>query len=501
LDSPVANGYFYFFVRHEIRRSFNNFSAYRYYGIVRDGITASRRTKFMKKMTGSCLVGLVLVSGCTAENDASDASAPYASRYQARASESTLLQGGTVLTGDGRRLDGADVLISDGKIAVVGADIDADAANVVDAAGMWITPGIIDIHSHHGVYASPGVAAHSDGNEMSTPVTAEVWAEHAVWPQDPGFVTALAGGITTLQILPGSGNLIGGRSVTLKNVPGRNVQEMKFPNAPYGLKMACGENPKRIYGGMGQSPMTRMGNVAGYRTAWIEAADYRDKLKAAESGQGEAPMRDLRLETLAGVLDGEILVHNHCYRADEMSVMLDIAREFGYTIASFQHAVEAYKIADLLAESGICAAVWADWWGFKMESFDGIRENAAIVDRAGACAIIHSDDNYGIQRLTQEAAKTMGAAAAAGIEIAPERAIQWVTRNPAKALGILTDTGTLEVGKMADVVVWSGSPFSVYSKAERVYIDGWLAYDRNDPSANPLTDFSLGTTAVSGGAQ
>jgi imidazolonepropionase-like amidohydrolase len=453
--------------------------------------------------TISLLVATILViCGCEAgDGDASDKDRAYASRYQPLPSEPTLLQGATVLTGTGERIENADVVMQDGKISAVGSGIDSAGMLVVDASDMWVTPGIIDVHSHLGVYASPSVAAHSDGNEMTEPVTAQVWAEHAVWPQDPGFVAALAGGITSLQILPGSGNLIGGRSVTLKNVPGRNVMSMKFPGAPYGLKMACGENPKRFYGGQGRSPMTRMGNVANYRSAWIEAADYRDKLEAAEKGQGEAPMRDLKLETLAGVLDGDILIHNHCYRADEMAVMLEIAKEFDYRISAFHHGVEAYKIADLLAENDVCAAVWADWWGFKMEAFDSIRENAALVDLAGACAIIHSDDSQGIQRLNQETAKVMGAAARVDIDIPPEHAIQWITRNAAKALGITDQTGTLEVGKMADVVVWGGDPFSVYTKVERVYIDGALAYNRADPSLNPVTDFSLGTAAVSGGAQ
>ena len=446
-----------------------------------------------------CLIAVVVLTAC--DSKSGEVEGPFASRYEPLASHATLLKGATVLTATGERLDDSDVLLRDGKIAALGSNIDAGGATVIDASDMWITPGVIDVHSHLGVYATPHVPAHSDGNEMSTPVTAEVWAEHAVWPQDPGFVTAMAGGITTLQILPGSGNLIGGRGVTLKNVPGRNVMEMKFPGAPYGLKMACGENPKRYYGGMGQSPMTRMGNVAGYRTAWIEAADYRDKMAAAEKGKGEAPMRDLRLETLAGVLDGEILVHNHCYRADEMSVMLDIAKEFGYRISSFHHAIEAYKVADLLAANDTCASMWADWWGFKMEAFDTIRENAALVDRAGACAIIHSDDAYETQRLNQEVAKVMGAAARVDINIAPERAIRWITSNPAKALGILEHTGTLEVGKMADVVVWNGSPFSVYTKVDRVFIDGALTYDRNDPSVNPVTDFSLGMKVSAGGAE
>jgi len=441
-----------------------------------------------------------LATGCS-QGDGDNGPAPYASRYEALPSSPTLLTGATILTGTGERLNNADILLIDGKIARIGTDLSADGAEVIDATDKWITPGVIDVHSHLGVYPSPGTRSHSDGNEATAPVTAEVWAEHSVWPHDPGFVTALAGGVTSLQLLPGSANLIGGRSVTIKNVPGRNVMDMKFPGAPYGLKMACGENPKRVYGGRGIAPSTRMGNVAGYRTAWIQAADYRDKMAAAEKGQGEAPMRDLKLETLVGVLNGEILVHNHCYRGDEMSVMLDIAKEFGYKVTAFHHAVEAYKIADLLAEADTCAAMWADWWGFKMEAFDGIRENAALVDMAGACAIIHSDDKYGIQRLNQETAKVMGAAARVGIDIPAERAIRWITSNAAKSLGIDEMTGTLEVGKMADVVLWDGDPFSVYTKAERVYIDGALAFERGNDAVNPVTDFTLGTASDHGGAK
>ena len=446
------------------------------------------------------LSAFFVLAACEQSTD-NDGTAPYSSRYTALPSEATILQGATVLTGTGERLDNADVVMDGGKIIAVGPGLDAGSMTVVDASGMWITPGVIDAHSHLGVYASPQVDAHSDGNEATAPNTAEVWAEHSVWPQDPGFVAALAGGVTSLQILPGSANLFGGRGVTLKNVPGQSVQEMKFPGAPHGLKMACGENPKRVYGGRGTAPATRMGNVAGYRSAWIAADDYRKKLAAAKKGQGEAPMRDLQLETLAGVLDGEILVHNHCYRADEMAVMLDVAKEFGYKISAFHHGVEAYKVADLLRENDTCAAIWADWYGFKMEAFDGIRENAAILDRAGTCTVMHSDDAIGIQRLNQESAKVIGAAARVGIDISPERAVRWFTSNAAKALGIADVTGSLEPGKMADVTVWSGNPFSVYTKAERVYIDGALIYDRQNPAVNPVTDFSLGTSALHGGAQ
>ncbi len=452
----------------------------------------------MQKIVALAVTAAMVVVGCTSET-AEDAPEPFASTYRALDGDVTLITGAIVLTGTGERIDDGDVLIVDGRIAEIGTGIERDDATVIDATGRWVTPGIIDVHSHLGVYPSPGTESHSDGNEMTAPVTAQVWAEHSVWPHDPGFVTALAGGVTSMQILPGSANLMGGRGVTLKNLPGRSVMDMKFPGAPHGFKMACGENPKRVYGAKGQAPATRMGNVAGYRTAWIEAAEYRDKLAAAADGNGEAPTRDLKLETLAGVLDGEILVHNHCYRGDEMAIMLEIAREFGYSVAAFHHAVEAYKIADLLAEHGACAAVWADWWGFKMEAYDGIRENAALLELAGACAIIHSDSAIGIQQLNQETAKVIGAAARAGIVIAPEVAIQWITKNAATSLGIVEQTGTLEEGKMADVVVWNGDPFSVYTRAEKVFIDGALAYDLSDSSVNPMTDFTLGTSVSTGG--
>jgi len=454
----------------------------------------------VKSISVALATFVLFAAGCAEETE-DKGSVAFESRYEGLAAQTTLITGATILTGTGDRLENADLLLVDGKIAEIGADLSMDDADIVDATGKWVTPGVIDVHSHLGVYASPGTQSHSDGNEVTSPVTAEVWAEHAVWPNDPGFTTALAGGVTAMQILPGSANLIGGRGVTLKNVPGRNVMDMKFPGAPHGLKMACGENPKRVYGGRGQAPATRMGNVAGYRSAWIDAAEYRDKMKAAENGQGEMPKRDLKLETLVGVLEGEIIVHNHCYRADEMSVMLEIAEEFDYKVGTFHHAVEAYKIADLLAEADTCSAVWADWWGFKMEAFDGIRENAAILDQAGACTVIHSDSGIGIQRLNQESAKVMGAAARVGMDIPPESAIRWITANAAKSLGIAEQTGTLEAGKMGDVVVWDGNPFSVYSKAERVYIDGALAFERGNDDVNPVTDFTLGTAAAAGGAQ
>lgn len=423
---------------------------------------------------------------------------PYPSTYQATPSQAVLISGATLLTGTGTRIDNADVLMRDGQIVAVGQGLDAGDATRVDGKGKWVTPGIIDVHSHLGVYPSPGMRANSDGNEATAPVTANVWAEHSVWPQDPGFDAARAGGITTLQILPGSANLVGGRGVTLKNVPATSYQAMKFPDAPWGLKMACGENPKRVYGNK-DGPSTRMGNVAGYRAAFIDAADYIKKHDKAAKEKDTDGKRDLKLDTLAGAIQGDILVHIHCYRADEMTTMLDLAKEFGFHIAAFHHGVEAYKIADRLAAEGVCAALWADWWGFKMEAFDGIQENIALVDRpANSCAIVHSDSEEGIQRLNQEAAKVMAHARKAGITITPEHAIVWLTHNPAKAMGILDKTGTLEAGKMADVVLWNGNPFSVYAQAEQVYVDGARVYDRHDRAHQHTSDFMLGQSNLGG---
>jgi imidazolonepropionase-like amidohydrolase len=441
------------------------------------------------------------------------------------ASPPTLIRGATILTGSGTRLDHADVLIESGRIQAVGPGLSAPAgALVIDASGRWVTPGIVDIHSHLGVYATPAVNAQSDGNEMTNPVTANVWAEHSIWPQDPGFQKALEGGVTTLEILPGSGNLIGGRSVVVKNVHATTYQAMKFPGAPYGLKMACGENPKRVYGSKGQFPSTLMGDVAGYRQAFADAQDYRNQWdkyereraeyekkksaeggKAAKAGGGDKkeltppvpPKRDLKLETLAGVLKGEIRVQMHCYRSDQMATMLDVADEFGFKIAAFHHAVEAYKVADLLAQHGVCAAMWADWWGFKMEAYDGIEENIAIVDvPANSCAMLHSDSADGIQRLNQEAAKAMARGVHAGLRISPEGAIRWLTSNPAKALGLEDRIGTIAPGKNADVVIWNSNPFSVYALADEVFVDGALAFDRAHPAATPPSDFLLGQSAA-----
>ncbi len=427
---------------------------------------------------------------------------PYPSTYKPSASRPTLIRNVTILTAAGPRIENGAVLMRDGKIAAVGRTVDAPTdAIVIDGEGKFVTPGIIDTHSHLGVYAAPGGDALSDGNEATNPATPEVWAEHSVWPQDPQFPRSLAGGVTTLQVLPGSANLFGGRSVVLKVVPSRTVQGMKFPGAKYGLKMACGENPKRVYAQRG--PSTRMGNVAGYRAQWIKAEQYRRKWdKWLADKKGDPPDRDLAMETLADVLRGNILVHNHCYRADEMAQMIDIAHEFGYSIRSFHHGIEAYKIADLLAKEGISASIWADWGSFKVEALDAVRANLALVHQAGVRAIVHSDDASGSQRLNQEGAKGIAAGRAIGINISEDEAIKWNTINPAWALGLDDKIGSLVAGKNADVVLWSGNPFSVYARAEKVWIDGAMLYDRLDPNESWRTDFELGfVPATRGGSR
>jgi imidazolonepropionase-like amidohydrolase len=421
--------------------------------------------------------------------------AQYTSTYRRRPNPPVLIRNATIMTATGQELTGASILFRDGRIVTLGAGVQAPGdAVIVDGTGKYVTPGIIDTHSHLGVYAAPGTQAESDGNEATNPVTAEVWAEHSIWPQDPQIPLAIAGGVTVMQVLPGSANLIGGRSAIVRLVPARTVQEMKFPGAPFGMKMACGENPKRVYQNRG--PSTRMGNMAGYRAAFIAAEQYRDRWdKWLKDRKGDPPGRDLRNETLADVLRGKISVQNHCYRADEMAQMLDLAKEFGFTIRSFHHGIEAYKIADLLAAGGTAASIWSDWGGFKMEAFDQILENAALVTQAGARAIIHTDDPNGIQRMNQDMAKAYYAGLRAGITLTRDQALRWITANAAFALGLDQWTGTLESGKMADVVLWSGDPFSVYSKAEKVWNEGWLVFDRLDPKSQYKTDFNLGQTA------
>ena len=424
---------------------------------------------------------------------------PFPSTYQPAAPEDTLFLDATILDGAGNRHERASLLIRDGHVAAIGSAIDAPGGvRVIDADGRWITPGIVDPHSHLGSGSMPYTPVELsawDVNEIGDPAVPHLYVETTIRTQDPGFAAALSGGVTSLQVLPGSANLFGGYSVVLKNVPARTPQAMKFPKAPPGMKMACGENPKYNYSELGRSPKSRMGIVAGYQKMFDDAMEYRDKLARFRRGQGDEPSHDPKLAAVAAALDGEVRIHFHCYRADDMAIVLDVARHYGLPITAFHHASEAYKIPDLLVKNDVCSVVFANWWGFKMEVFDAIRENAAMLEAYGACVTLHSDSAITGQRLNLEAAKAMAAGQHAGLDITREVAIQWITFNPARILGLEDRIGSLEPGKNADVVLWSDDPFSTYARADLVYIDGALAYDRSDAAMQPVSDFILGQPA------
>jgi imidazolonepropionase-like amidohydrolase len=430
----------------------------------------------------------------------------------------------TIWTATGDPIANGTIVLARGAIAALGPDASTRipaGARVVDGTGKFVTPGLIDAHSHLGVYAAPNAGATDDGNEATAPVTAQARAQYGYWPQDPQIARAIAGGVTAALILPGSANLIGGRGFTVAMRPGRTSDEVAFPGAPSTVKMACGENPKRVYGKKG-GPQTRMGEYAAFRAAFVEARTYlakqqayararelwlKKKARAAEldakvaAGKPKTKVEaapdpvplDLKHETLAGVLRGEVLVQVHCYKASDMREMIAVADDFGFAIRSFHHALEAYKLRDVLVARTIAINTWSDWWGFKLEAFDGIPENAALFTQQGGRATIHSDSAEGIQRLNQDAAKAMAAGNAAGIPISEDQALRWVTANPAWVLGIDDVTGTLAVGKRADVTVWSGSPFSVYSRAELVIAGGDVTFDR---AVGPTpSDFELANSA------
>nr|BDT31816.1 amidohydrolase family protein [Myxococcus sp. MH1] len=452
---------------------------------------------------------LLLASACAtvprAPTPTTPAEAPPGATRVWKQTRAVVVRHATVLPASGPAIEDGAVAWVDGKLTAVGRNAEVTSppgAEEVDGTGLYVTPGIIDAHSHLGVYASPDSFSNSDGNEATAPVTAEVSAEHSFWPQDPGLRRAAAGGVTSLLVLPGSANLIGGRGFPVKLHFGRSAAEVRFPGAKDSLKMACGENPRRVYGaGRNMAPATRMANVAGYRQAFAQARDYMAKrdewTKKKEKSLDEAgpePMRDLKLETLAEVLRGNILVQNHCYRADEMEVMLQVAQEAGYTIRAFHHALEAYKVRDSLAAKGVAVATWADWWGFKLEAWDGIPENAGLLSQAGGKAVIHSDSAYGIQRLNQEAGKAMWRARESGIPIPEDEALRWVTLNAAWVMGVEGVTGSLEPGKMADVVLWKGHPLSVYARAQKVWADGVVTFDAGS-GAVEASDFEVGEMA------
>lgn len=420
---------------------------------------------------------------------ADDPELAYASTYRPLPRNDTLIINARILDGAGGKIDRGWILLRNGVIDSVGSgSTEALAgARLIDASGRWLTPGIIDIHSHNGTYVAPLTAndsEYSDVSEVSSPIAAGAWVEHGINVQDPSFSRALASGVTTLHVMPGSIPIIGGRSVVLKSVPANYVQQMKFPDARQSVKMSCGDNPRSYFGSRGRAPNSRMGAVEMLREILGRGDEGR--------GSGRGLRSDADAQTVAGILAGELPVHIHCYRADDIATMLNVANEFGFKIAAIHHATEAYKVSELFARTGTCAVVWADWWGFKAEAGDAVRANAALVDSAGACVAMHSDSPLMGQRLNVEAAKAMAAGRRAGLSIPPERAIRWITSNPAKVLGLEARIGTIASGRNADLVLWSGDPFSVFAKPDVVFIDGASVFERSDPRRRPSSDFEVG---------
>ena len=396
----------------------------------------------------------------------------------ARAAEPPLLvRGGTVVTVTRGVLSPGDVLIRDGKIAAVAARIEPPAgAQVLDAAGRWVLPGIVDMHSHMGVYPWPSVDANSDGNEMTDPISPWMRAADAIWAEDPQFALARAGGVTTAQVIPGSGNLIGGEGVTLKLRPADDIGDMVFKGAPRGIKMALGENPKRVYGGRDKTPATRMGNMALFRDAFTRARNYQVKWNAWRAkdaaDRGAPPDTDLKMEALVDVLEGRARVHVHSYRKDEVLTFLEIADTYGFKVASLQHGLEAYKIADELARRDIAVATFAHWWGYKIEAIDGLPHNAALLARRGIRASIHSDSGNLIQRLYTEAA------VAARYGLSEEDALAAITLHAASGLGVADRIGSIEPGKDADLAIFTRHPLDVYTLVETTILDGRIVHQR-----------------------
>lgn len=389
--------------------------------------------------------------------------------------ETVVIEHATLYPATSAIIQDGSIVIVDGKITDIGAGIATPSgAKVIDGRGKHVLPGFIDTHSHMGVYAWPGVDANSDGNELTDPISPQVDALDSVYPQDPAFKRAAAGGVTTVQILPGSGNLIGGKAVTLHVISNAvTVDEMVFREAPRGIKMALGENPKRVYGDRNQLPSTRMGNIYVLRDAFIKTQEYREKWNRFNSKKDDsAPERNLKWETLSQVLDGTLLVHVHCYRADEMMHMIELADEFKFKIKSFQHSLEAYKVADILAQKHIAAATWADWWGFKMEAWTAVPWNAAYLVSKGVVVNMHSDSSDIVQRLNVEAEKTLK------YGMSEADALKTITIFPAQMLGIDSITGSLEKGKFADIVIMDGPPFSIYSHVLQTMVQGRTTYDR-----------------------
>jgi imidazolonepropionase-like amidohydrolase len=393
----------------------------------------------------------------------------------------TLIRNATILTITHGTLPGSDVLIRDGKIARLGKNLTAGAnARVIDASGKYVMPGIVDCHSHSMLDAV---------NEGSLAVTSMARTRDVLNPTDVDLYRELAGGVTTLNLLHGSANPIGGLNTVVKIKYGRPASEFIFSGAMPGIKFALGENPKRssspnLPGVQRRYPNTRMGVEEVIRDAFTRARDYKkswDEYRAATS-RGEKnlipPRRDLQLEPLVEVLEGKRYVHAHCYRADEILMLINLADEFGFKVRTFQHVLEGYKVAKEIARHGAGASIFADFWGYKIEAYDAIPYNAAILTRAGVIVSMNSDSDERARRLNIEAAKAMRYG-----ELTEEEALKLVTINPAIQLGIQNRVGSIEVGKDADLAIWNAHPLSVYARVDTTFVDGEIFFDRQQDLA------------------
>lgn len=416
----------------------------------------------------------------------------FAGPEQAEAQEkgSVLIENATILTITNGTLENSDILVEDGIITAIGEDLDAPRrVERIDATGKVVMPGIIDAHSHlNGV----------DINEPTNPVTLEVTMRESIEPDDVAIYTALAGGVTSIHLMHGSANVIGGRNVTLKLRYGVGQDEMIFAEAPQTVKFALGENPMRVHGeGTGIQPGTRMGVENVIREHFDAAIDYqknRDAYLAAkeryeEAGEGTPPVpvaKNLRMEMLSGILNGDILVHAHSYRADEILMLAKVLTDYGVDNFTFQHANEAFKVAPELAEYGAHASIFADWWAYKFEVYYSTAYSAKILNENGVVTSINSDSNELIRHLNHEAAKAVRYG-----QTEQNDALKMITLNPAIQLGIDDYVGSVEVGKHADLSIWNGHPLSIYSINEMTLVDGVVYFDRENDADDMRLDTAV----------
>jgi imidazolonepropionase-like amidohydrolase len=388
-----------------------------------------------------------------------------------------LIRNATILTVSHGTIEKGDVLIKDGKIAAVGTALKAPAdAQVIDAAGQFVTPGIIDCHSH--------IAVDGSVNEGSVSVSSMANIADVVNSDDIAIFRDLAGGVTTANVLHGSANAIGGQTIVIKLRWGQPADKLPFEGAKPGIKFALGENPKRSNfrtpGAPDRYPATRMGVEETIREAFTEAKDYKkswdDYNKRVAAGEKNVipPQRNVKLDPLVEVLEGKRYVHAHCYREDEILMLLRVAKEYGFKVQTLQHVLEGYKVADEIAAAGTGASTFSDWWAYKVEAYDAIPYNAALMTQRGVVVSINSDDAAEATHLNQEAAKSMLYGG-----MAHDDALKMVTLNPAIQLGIEKRVGSIDVGKDADLVIYNHDPMSAYAVVQKTLIDGRVYFDRD----------------------